>query len=286
MKKKEIILLGIVVLGLLGIVLIANRPVQTEKTSQATEENSTGTANYLFDLKTPYLGNNSAVGRLLTVLDIEMYGQYTFELKTTEEPYALVIRYNLIEGWGNILDHPSIILEKSALLLALIDNVEEIDWILPDSEEVHKITVSDLVEQFGDIKEYGKSAKSLNQLLIQLDYFEETDPITMKAKNIKNTEITLTIENHTENQYTYGEAFSVETFIDGTWISVEDTPTHFTDIGYTLDPNQTSEKTYSWEIKLPSGTYRITKEFDQISFKSEEAIEFGKKYIVSFEFTI
>lgn len=287
MKRNETILKIILVVGLLGIVLVANNPFRMKNTpTDKIEKNSTGTAEYLFDLKIPYIGNNSTVARLISVLDIGMYGKYTFELKTSEKPYALIINYNLIEGWGNIFNHPETVTEKSALLLALIDNVDEIGWVLPDSDEVHKITTEDLFEKYGNIKEYGKSVESLNELLIKLGYYEEENPITMSIKDLSDTGLTLMIENHTENRYSYGEAFNIEYKKDGKWINVEEMSYVFTSIGYTLTENQISERKCSWKIKLSSGEYRITKEFDQVISESDYKINFGKKYIVSIEFTI
>lgn len=82
----------------------------------------------------------------------------------------MVINYSQVEGWGNILNKPEIMIEKSAILLALIDNVDEIHWELPDSK-VRKITISDLNAKYGNIKDYGKSAEDLKVLLRQLGYY-------------------------------------------------------------------------------------------------------------------
>jgi len=89
------------------------------------EYTSVGTAEYLFSFKKSYIGGLPAVvvDRVLNELDLRAYGRYTFELKYTSKPYALVINYSTVEGWGNILNNPQTVIEKSAILLALIDNM-------------------------------------------------------------------------------------------------------------------------------------------------------------------
>jgi hypothetical protein len=253
---------------------------------------STGTAEYLFSLKRPYIGGlpEKVVGRALEKLDIGAYGHYTFELKYTNEPYALVINYSVVEGWGNILNNPQTVIEKSAILLALIDNVDEIHWILPNSNEIYKVTRNDLDAEYGNIKDYGRSVNNFKQLLIKLGYYEENEPITMSIDKLTNTGLTLTIKNHTNNRYNYGLPYSLER-LDNSWEKVKQIKDNcaFILIGYTLKEKQKYKEKINWEPcygKLPKGQYRITKDFTHIISETESSFKFGKRHYISAEFTL
>lgn len=256
------------------------------------EYTSVGTADYLFSFKKPYIGGLPAVvvERLLEELDLRMYGRYTFELKYTDKPYALVINYSVVEGWGNILKNPQTVIEKSAILLSLIDNMEEVHWVLPDSKEVYKVTSNDLLEKCGNIKEYGRSVDDFKRLLIKLGYYEESDPITMRIDTLTNAGLTLTVKNHTNHRYNYGVPYSLER-LDNGWEKVEQIKDNcgFIMIGYTLKEKEEHKEEINWKYcygKLPKGQYRITKDFTHITAENESSFEFGKKHFVSAEFSI
>ena len=199
--KKIIFIVLILALVIVGIIVTINYRINNNLVLFCTwekkypqliknvEYTSTGTAEYLFSLKKSYIGGlpEVVVGRLLDELDIRAYGHYTFKLKYTNKPYALVINYSVIEGWGNILNNPQTVIEKSAILLALNDNIDEIHWILPNSNEVHKVTRNDLLAEYGTIKDYGKSVDNFKQLLIKLGYYKESEPITISINTLTNT---------------------------------------------------------------------------------------------------
>ena len=255
------------------------------------EYTSTGTAEYLIGFKKAYIGGLPVVvvDRVLKELDLRAYGHYTFELKYTDKPYALVINYSMVEGWGNILNNPQTVLEKSAILLALIDNVDEIHWILPSNNETHKVTRNDLDVEYGNIKDYGRSVDNFQQLLIKLGYYEEDEPITMSIDTITRSGITLNIKNHDDDIYNYGEQYYLEQ-LDDVWEQVKQVNNCvFNDIGYLLP----AKKEYKEEInlkycygKLSEGQYRITKNFTHIISESESSFKFGKKHLISVEFLI
>lgn len=255
--------------------------------NQYNESKSSGTAEYLYNLKISYIGNNSDVGNLLATLDIGLYGQYTFELKTSKKPYAIIIKYNVIEGLGNILDNPQTVIEKSAILLALIDNADEIHWILPNSKKI--IKSNDLSDVYGNIKDYGKTVEDFKKLLIKLNYFEENDPITMQIKNLTNKGLTLVIKNHTNNIYLYGKPFSLERKKNGKWVAVKQTKNGcaFIMIGIILKDFEERDEKVDWGYcygKLPEGEYRINKSFTQKLSDKYRNLE--KKYTISAEFTL
>jgi len=246
-----------------------------------------GTAEYLFNLRIADSKDESAVEKLLAVLDIRNYGHYTFEVK----PYILNINYSLVEGWGPISEE--LMFEKSAILLALIDNINTIRWLIPD-REIYTITVADLDSEYGNIKDFGQSIKNFKALLIKLNYYvnEEDNPIRMEIINVNNTGLSLIIINNTNERFLYGEPFSIERKENDRWFSLEyANECAFTMIGYTLKANERIERNYSWDYcygKLPTGEYRIIKNFSHIRSNTEnwDDSDLGKNYIISAEFSI
>lgn len=79
------------------------------------------TAQHLFDLRTEYIGNNSAVGALLDALNFPQR-RNGFSLQTNAQPYGLTVNFS--EDAPDLLPY-----EKNAvLLLSLIDNADEIAY--------------------------------------------------------------------------------------------------------------------------------------------------------------
>ena len=99
----------------------------------------------LLKLKTPYIGNNSAVGRILGSLPLAQYST-GIELHTKAEPYGLTVDYDMTGLRGSIftprLDkaltdssgwelRPALrgqFYKNSAILLALIDNCSSVEF--------------------------------------------------------------------------------------------------------------------------------------------------------------
>lgn len=97
-------------------------------------------AEKLFALRTPYVGNNSAVGAILDALGLpEMGGEYLLEkpveyeyyirLETAQEPYGVVVRYAFAGAlpqrtaeWNRQMA------QRGYIALALIDNAEWLRW--------------------------------------------------------------------------------------------------------------------------------------------------------------
>lgn len=87
----------------------------------------------LYQAQTPYVGDNSAVGRVLAAVDT-WYGppivDYTISLQTSSEPYGLTIHFDsvtaYVSGAGRSLDKRMYAIAPS--LLALIGNLGEVRW--------------------------------------------------------------------------------------------------------------------------------------------------------------
>ena len=112
----------------------------------------------LYQAQTPYVGDNSAVGRVLAAVDT-WYGppivDYTISLQTSSEPYGLTIHFDsvtaYVSGAGRSLDKRMYAIAPS--LLALIGNLGEVRWTYaaPDGTAVTRsVTLEEIDEALPD----------------------------------------------------------------------------------------------------------------------------------------
>lgn len=90
----------------------------------------------------------------------------------------------------------------------------------------------------------------------------QNNEVSVEILEYTDTSMTYLLKNHTNNSYTYGEAYSIEYEKDGAWYYLKPIIENygFTLIGYNLEPNQSREKSIDWEWlygKLEIGKYRI-----------------------------
>ena len=106
----------------------------------------------LYQAQTPYVGNNSAVGKLLAAVDT-WYGpyiEYTISLQTDQEPYGLTIHFDDItahvdrEGIVRAIDQRMYALAPT--LLALIGNLERVQWTCALSDGTYHTQAVTLAE--------------------------------------------------------------------------------------------------------------------------------------------
>nr|WP_239094276.1 DUF4825 domain-containing protein [Bacillus sp. B15-48] len=103
--------------------------------------------NDLFQYKNSYVGDNSAVVNIV----IHLQGADYFnglELKTKEEPFGIVIKYDWLESEFN---YQETVINNASYLFALIQNVEWVtfNFEMVDSMEEYKITRQNLQEWYG-----------------------------------------------------------------------------------------------------------------------------------------
>ena len=150
----------------------------------------------LYQAQTPYVGNNSAVGRVLAAVDT-WYGppivDYTISLQTSSEPYGLTIHFDsvtaYVSGAGRSLDKRMYAIAPS--LLALIGNLGEVRWTYaaPDGTAVTRsVTLEEADAALPDwiaaydldagadwtapesVKDYAASPAALQRLLELTDF--------------------------------------------------------------------------------------------------------------------
>lgn len=116
----------------------------------------------LYEARTPYLGNASAVVNLIDRTGLPRFGPYTIELQTKEEPFGLRIFFDAsLETFGQQDRAYAII------LLGLIENLSYVEIIGLDGTQ--SITIQEASEELGyDVKELGQSPGKLAEYLESL----------------------------------------------------------------------------------------------------------------------
>nr|WP_307989752.1 M56 family metallopeptidase [uncultured Niameybacter sp.] len=139
-----------------------------------------GSAEQLWKARTQYIGDNSAVGTLISLLPVPQDVSYDhFTLNTSKQPYGIEIVYSasseVVTQYDTEENVKSNFFHKNALiLLALIDNADSVRTVLTDGKrEVGFISTREWAEATvgGDVRRYAESSKRLQVLL---DMFHET----------------------------------------------------------------------------------------------------------------
>lgn len=135
---------------------------------------------YLFSFKNKYIGDASNTINLLSALNLTELSNYTIELKTAKEPYALYIDFSSRKNFSEemIDDFKEEMRKNSIIYLALIENAFEVQYDAPFCSclicdcvsDIIKLNIDDLFEELGDIKEYGKDIKQFQFLLNKIEY--------------------------------------------------------------------------------------------------------------------
>lgn len=139
----------------------------------------------VYQAKTPYVGNASAVGQVVSAGRFDWLGDYTMELQTSAQPYRLTLNFS--DSQSSQAFHPQDLYQDMAAALAVIGNLDEIECAFQDEdsqpwsrvltvEELNQDLpqiVADYNERFShgkpcplydDVKDYAGSCADLEQL--------------------------------------------------------------------------------------------------------------------------
>ena len=128
-------------------------------------------AETLYDLRTPYVGDNSAVGRILNAVGLDKMGadsdwDFTMQLRTEQEPYGLTLLYTYDSE--SFLGHGPTWAQRMRaggyLTMALIDNLAWVAW-QENGTETGRVTNDGAY----DIAAARQSVDGLRQLIEQLE---------------------------------------------------------------------------------------------------------------------
>lgn len=227
-KHSPMIQAGVFAVSLgVGTLLLSGGEVlgaqtETEIETQVTEYPLEELAKTLYELRNPYVGDASANGALLEALRVYLPDtEITQEIEAEEEPYRLIL--NMEEG-PDMEDQISLyqygeLSKAAAVLLALIDNVDEVVFSYPTEDEgknpvqINEAYDAEWVAECYDgvvVKEYAQSEEKVLELLKELDwplYFDE-------AGNALTAEMTAE-EGETMNVLVDGDSFSAIGGADG-----------------------------------------------------------------------
>ncbi len=128
-------------------------------------------AETLYDLRTPYVGDNSAVGRILNAVGLDKMGadsdwDFTMQLRTEQEPYGLTLLYTYDSE--SFLGHGPTWAQRMRaggyLTMALIDNLAWVAW-QENGTETGRVTNDGAY----DIAAARQSVDGLRQLIERLE---------------------------------------------------------------------------------------------------------------------
>ncbi len=142
------------------------QPKETLNTAYPTED--------LWNARTKYVGDNSAVGKLIRLMPVPIGLQYDhFELQTASQPYKVEIIYSVSTEVLSEYDTESTSVANSfranaLLLLSLIENADEIQATLTDGSR--KVSFTNGREWAvhtvdGDVRDYAQSPEKLQELI-------------------------------------------------------------------------------------------------------------------------
>ena len=163
MKKHNIKKVIIYSVGIFCIAILALFFLFKNLNTQGTRSNEEE-SRYLFSIRNKYVGDSSADMKILNELKIAE--NLKIEIKSNDAGInSLIINVNG-EKTGNLSYE-----EYGIIILALIDNLDEIYWNINSSQNI-KMTVGGVNEKYGNVKECGKTSKGLHSLLTSIGYYE------------------------------------------------------------------------------------------------------------------
>lgn len=148
--------------------------VGCSKDKDVSEVTASAYAQQLFDSKNQYIGDNTADSKILELLNItEELGEYEFEIQADVDNYVIQLNFkNTIEDNEKRAELDSKMMNKALLILALIDNANEVRWSYPLIEDGKETLVTVYESEANakstlkkDVKEFGKSEVQLQELL-------------------------------------------------------------------------------------------------------------------------
>ena len=129
-----------------------------------------GTAR-LYETKTPYVGDISALNRVAGALNIQSgCGPYLNSLQTSHEPYGWTLEFsNVYQEQEAVWLDNTMEQDLAPLMLALVDNLGEVSWTYQTQDGTTRTRTVTLAEADAalprPVKDYAASAADLQQLL-------------------------------------------------------------------------------------------------------------------------
>lgn len=134
--------------------------------------NSTDTNEDLYEFKSAFIGDNSAIGSIVNQLPSSEYLN-GFELKTKEAPYGVILNYKGIEADDIEKKDKETAIYNATFIFALVQNA---DWVLFhfDNRE-YKVTKEELQDWYG--KELSNFTSEDELRKITQEYLEDESKV-------------------------------------------------------------------------------------------------------------
>lgn len=169
MKRRFLALAALFVLALGGLVGCSNGGKSSEESSFASS---------LYAAKNPYLENTSANNDLVSLIGLKSLGKYTLAVQDDVHPYTLQIRFMYLDNRADLSTMDATMVGSAALLLALIDDCEQVSWSYPGESELVEgsVGVDYINETYAtDVKAAGQDEEAFNALCEQF-FLDKTAP--------------------------------------------------------------------------------------------------------------
>lgn len=96
----------------------------------------------LYNARTPYLGNAPALSGITANLWLLQHQKYTISLQTSERPYGWTIAFSTDLEEGLRWNYDQYMLPCAPLMLALVDNLDQVSWTYMYGDEFRTQTVT------------------------------------------------------------------------------------------------------------------------------------------------
>lgn len=183
---------GILIMIMLSLMAISGGIfVSCNKNTEAQNVTQQEYIKNIYELRTPYIGNASAVGKIFSNLNYTNLQQQEMELFTTEEPFG-VLKHFSTDNIENVDEKE--IMKNSVLLLSLIDNCGYIKSHIyaPDGSEVtYSLTRDDYLLQYGNFKEIYDSPENFENFIKNIWENIDNDHYIIEKQNEKSSSVAL-----------------------------------------------------------------------------------------------
>lgn len=172
LKLLSIVVISILILGVVGCNNISK--------SKEEYNESIVNINSLLKYKDFYVGDNTAVGNIMSNLPANTYGS-GFELQTTTQPYEISLKYNdfdevNIKFEEDELDlsmtFSEVMIKNAMIILSLSKNAEIVNLSISDGTTI-TYNKSELVDAYKD--SYGDNLEKITQDKLSLENFIKND---------------------------------------------------------------------------------------------------------------
>ncbi len=168
-QRKAIALLGVLCIAMLGGLLLTSGLDKDPASGSISSYDAEG----LLEHRTPYVGNNSKVVNIISLLPLSSWRQEV-SLQTEAAPYGITVNYDFRQTELTRDQVKGTLRSNAVIMFALIENVESITYISQFSgEETETVAIARSVAQKEfprKLWEYSRDISTFKDFLNKLDF--------------------------------------------------------------------------------------------------------------------